>query len=88
MNGLLGGTVPSTQNLMQQYLQNLFMRRYNPPAVSGTGVTSQMGQGGMQYQASPQMWQGLLNPQAQQPQQQSLLTQPGFGPSGESWGYM
>ena len=48
MNGLLGGTVPSTQNLMQQYLQNLFMRRYNPPAVSGTGVTSQMGQGGMQ----------------------------------------
>lgn len=82
MNGLLGG---QTQNLMQQYLQSLFQRRYSPPAVSGSGVTSLLGQGGMQYQASPQMWQGLLNPQAQQPQQQSLLTQPGY--YGD-WGYM
>ena len=78
MNGLLGGTVPSTQNLMQQYLQNLFMRRYNPPAISGQGVTSQMGQGGMQYMA----------PQMAQQQQQAPQTQPGYGPPGQDWGYM
>jgi hypothetical protein len=50
MGGLLGG---NTQNLMQQYLQNLFMRRYQPPAIQQQPgmVSSQMGQGGMQYRA-------------------------------------
>lgn len=53
--GLLGanaqqsGAPVNTQDMMQQYLQGLYMRRYNPPAVSGPGVTSQMGPGGMQY---------------------------------------
>lgn len=49
-NGLLGG---GTQNLMQQYLMNLFMRRYNPPAIAQQPgmVSSQMGLGGMQYRA-------------------------------------
>lgn len=49
--GLLGAQ--NTENLMQQYLQNLFMRRYNPPAIQQQPgmVGSQMGQGGMQYQA-------------------------------------
>lgn len=76
--GLLGGQMGGqTQDLMTQYLQNLFMRRYNPPAISGQGVTSQMGQGGMQYMA-PQMAQ----------QQQAPQTQPGYGPPGQDWGYM
>lgn len=49
-NGLLGG---GTQNLMQQYLMNLFMRRYQPPAIPQQPgmVGSRMGQGGMQYMA-------------------------------------
>lgn len=51
--GLLGTPQASTQNLMAQYLQNLFMRRYSPPALTGAEntVRSQMGPGGMQYQA-------------------------------------
>lgn len=54
-NGLLGG---GTQNLMQQYLMNLFMRRYQPPAIPQQPgmVGSRMGQGGMQYMA-PQVAQ-------------------------------
>lgn len=50
--GLLGGQ-PTTQNLMSQYLQSLFMRRYNPPAIAQQPgmVSSQMGPGGMQYRA-------------------------------------
>jgi len=53
--GLLGG---GTQNLMQQYLANLFMRRYNPPAIAQQPgmVGSRMGPGGMQYMA-PQVAQ-------------------------------
>lgn len=53
--GLLGG---GTQNLMQQYLANLFMRRYQPPAIPQQPgmVGSRMGQGGMQYMA-PQLQQ-------------------------------
>ena len=53
--GLLGG---GTQNLMQQYLANLFMRRYNPPAIAQQPgmVGSRMGMGGMQYMA-PQVVQ-------------------------------
>ena len=78
--GLLGGQ--QTQDLMSQYLQNLFMRRYNPPAISGQGVTSQMGQGGMQYMA-PQMQQQAPRQTQQAPQQQ-----PGYGPPGQDWGYM
>lgn len=54
-NGLLGG---GTQNLMQQYLMNLFMRRYQPPAIPQQPgmVGSRMGMGGMQYMA-PQLQQ-------------------------------
>lgn len=50
---LLGGYPQNTENLMQQYLQNLFMRRYQTPAIQQQPgmVGSQMGQGGMQYQA-------------------------------------
>lgn len=64
--GLLGG---GTQNLMQQYLMNLFMRRYQPPAIPQQPgmVGSRMGQGGMQYMA-PQ-----VQSQAQ-PTKQSALT--------------
>lgn len=60
--GLLGG---GTQNLMQQYLANLFMRRYNPPAIAQQPgmVGSQMGQGGMQYMA-PQIQQWSLPAQS------------------------
>lgn len=62
--GLLGyqqpqyGGLLGTQNLMQQYLMNLYMRRYQPPAIQQQPgmVGSQMGQGGMQYQA-PQLQQ-------------------------------
>ena len=47
-----------TGNMMQQYLQNLYMRRYNPPALAQYPgmVGSRMGQGGMQYMA-PQLQQ-------------------------------
>lgn len=66
---LLGGYPQNTENLMQQYLQNLFMRRYNPPAIAQQPgmVGSRMGPGGMQYMA----------PQVQvqaQPTKQSALT--------------
>lgn len=56
--GLLGGYPQNTANLMAQYLQNLFMRRYNPPAIAQQPgmVGSRMGQGGMQYMA-PQLQQ-------------------------------
>ena len=62
--GLLGQppAVPQgygqTGNLMAQYLQNLYMRRYNPPAIAQQPgmVGSRMGQGGMQYMA-PQLQQ-------------------------------
>ena len=42
-----------TGNLMGQYLQNLYMRRYNPPALAQYPgmVGSQMGPGGMAYVA-------------------------------------
>lgn len=55
---LLGGYPQNTENLMAQYLQNLFMRRYNPPAIAPQPgmVGSRMGQGGMQYMA-PQVAQ-------------------------------
>ncbi|MCD6674838.1 MAG: hypothetical protein LT106_18550 [Burkholderiaceae bacterium] len=57
---LLGAGEPgsNTQNLMQQYLASLFMRRYNPPAIAQQPgmVGSQMGPGGMQYMA-PQVQQ-------------------------------
>lgn len=47
-----------TQNLMNQYLASLFMRRYNPPAIAQQPgmVGSRMGPGGMQYMA-PQLQQ-------------------------------
>lgn len=47
-----------TGNLMGQYLQNLYMRRYNPPALAQYPgmVGSQMGPGGTAYQA-PQLQQ-------------------------------
>lgn len=69
--GLLGyqqpqyGGLLGTQNLMQQYLMNLYMRRYQPPAIQQQPgmVGSQMGQGGMQYQA-PQV-PNLPSPAAQ-----------------------
>lgn len=50
---LLGGYPQNTENLMQQYLMNLYMRRYQPPAIQQQPgmVGSQMGQGGMRYQA-------------------------------------
>ena len=57
--GLLGQppAVPQgygqTGNLMAQYLQNLYMRRYNPPALAQYPgmVGLQLGPGGMAYQA-------------------------------------
>ena len=62
--GLLGQQPAGSQgygqtgNLMAQYLQNLYMRRYNPPALAQYPgmVGSRMGQGGMQYMA-PQLQQ-------------------------------
>jgi len=57
--GLLGGAYPaSTADLMQRYLQNIFMRRYQPPAIPQQPgmVGSRMGMGGMQYMA-PQVQQ-------------------------------
>lgn len=55
---LLGGYPQNTENLMQQYLQSLFMRRYQPPAIPQQPgmVGSRMGPGGMQYMA-PQLQQ-------------------------------
>lgn len=70
--GLLG---QNTQNMMQQYLQSLFMRRYAPPAVSGSGVTSQMGHGGMQYRAPTVA--NVAMPQQQQNQGLLSAYQPG-----------
>ena len=72
--GLLGQppAVPQgygqTGNLMGQYLQNLYMRRYNPPALAQYPgmVGSQMGPGGTAYQA-PQIANVPL-PGAQQTQ--------------------
>lgn len=52
--GLLGGQYPmNTQALMNAYLQNLFMRRYNPPSIPQQPgmVSSSLGMGGRQYQA-------------------------------------
>ena len=57
--GLLGQQPAGSQgygqtgNLMAQYLQNLYMRRYNPPALAQYPgmVGSQLGPGGMAYQA-------------------------------------
>ncbi len=80
--GLLGG---GTQNLMQQYLMNLFMRRYQPPAIPQQPgmVSSQMGPGGMQYRA-PQIPNVPL-PGAQQPASQSSAGY--YGPSAGSASY-
>ena len=59
-----------TQNLMNQYLASLFMRRYNPPAMGQQPgmVGSQMGPGGMQYTA-PQ-----VQSQAQPTKQSALAS--------------
>jgi len=76
-NGLLGG---GTQNLMQQYLMNLFMRRYQPLAIPQQPgmVGSRMGQGGMQYMA-PQVAQaappGKTEMQRMQEQMAALQAQ-------------
>lgn len=77
-SGLLGG---QTQDLMRQYLQSLFMRRYQPPAIPQQPgmVGSQMGPGGMQYMA-PQIQQAAL-PGAQTPQ--APVMQP--GPQFQAW---
>ena len=77
MGGLLGG---NTQNMMQQYLQTLFMRRYQPPAIQQQPgmVSSQMGQGGMQYR--PQI------PNVQLPGVQQPASQPSAGYYGPSAG--
>lgn len=55
---LLGGYPQNTENLMQQYLQSLYMRRYQPPAIPQQPgmVGSRMGPGGLQYMA-PQVQQ-------------------------------
>ena len=67
--GLLGGGQQqnNTQNMMQRYLQQLSQRRYNPPAIPQQPgmVSSQMGPGGMQYQA-PQMQRPAAPVQPQQ----------------------
>lgn len=49
--GLLGGM--NTQQLMQQYLQGLYQRQYQPPALNGPAntVRTQQGPGGLMYQA-------------------------------------
>ena len=81
--GLLGGQqrpllgqYQPTQNLMQQYLQQMFMRRYQPPAIQQQPgmVGSQMGQGGMQYMA-PKIPAATdpTRPQAQAPAQPGLM---------------
>lgn len=82
-NGLLGG---GTQNLMQQYLANLFMRRYQPPAIQQQPgmVSSQMGQGGMQY-LSPQIQQRSLPGAQQQPTAPSTVGY--YGPSAGAASY-
>lgn len=54
--GLLGSSQQypmNTQALMNAYLQNLFMRRYNPPSIPQQPgmVSSSLGMGGRQYQA-------------------------------------
>ena len=72
--GLLGQQPAGSQgygqtgNLMAQYLQNLYMRRYNPPAIPQQPgmVSSSLGMGGRQYQA-PQIANVPL-PGAQQTQ--------------------
>lgn len=68
--GLLGGM--NTQQLMQQYLQSLFMRRYQTPALMGAQntVRSQLGPGGLTYQAPQPTAQAL-------PGRQSLFGQAG-----------
>jgi len=83
MGGLLGG---NTQNLMQQYLQNLFMRRYQPPAIQQQPgmVSSQMGQGGMQYMA-PQIQQRSLPGATQPPTAPSTVGY--YGPSAGANSY-
>lgn len=70
--GLLGPM--NTQNLMQQYLQHLFMRRYQTPMLQQQPgmVSSQMGPGGMQYRA-PQVMPAANDPVRQQQQQQMTL---------------
>ena len=79
-NGLLGGYPQNTENLMAQYLQNLFMRRYNPPAIAQQPgmVGSRMGMGGMQYMA-PQVVQaappGKTEMQRMQEQMAALQAQ-------------
>ena len=82
-NGLLGG---GTQNLMQQYLMNLFMRRYQPPAIPQQPgmVGSQMGQGGMQYMA-PQIQQRSLPGATQPPTAPSTVGY--YGPSAGANSY-
>ena len=83
-NGLLGGYPQNTENLMAQYLQNLFMRRYNPPSIPQQPgmVSSSLGQGGRQYQA-PQIANVPL------PGAQSRNTAPqGSTPYPQGGGYM
>ena len=78
--GLMGGG-SNTQELMRQYLMSLFMRRYQPPAIQQQPgmVSSQMGQGGMQYRA-PQI------PNVQLPGVQQPASQPSAGFYGPSAG--
>lgn len=95
MYGLLGDPQQSllgsgTQDLMQQYLMNLFMRRYQPPALNGAQntVRSQMGPGGMTYMAPIPMAQSLPG-QAPTPgllaQQQSVYTDNQRTPLSETY---
>lgn len=75
--GLLGGGAsgaPSgTAQMMQSYLQGLYRRQYNPPAIAQQPgmVGSQMGVGGMQYTA-PQVQRAEL-PKGPQSALQQLL---------------
>ena len=85
MGGLLGG---NTQNMMQKYLQNLYMRRYQPPMLSGASntVRSTMGPGGVMYQAPTLMVASLPGAQQSsgQPWQLPGATYPqGSEPAGQ-----
>jgi len=85
---LIGGGQPGTQNMMAQYLQSLFMRRYNPPAIQQQPgmVGSQMGQGGMQYMA-PQVQQSspMTTPLQEQLARLEALQQQQTARNGGPW---
>lgn len=79
-----GGAPMNTANLMQQYLQNLYMRRYQTPAIQQQPgmVSSQMGPGGMQYRAP------TIQPAANDPTRNQAARPNPFAPSGNMtpWG--